>query len=95
LPAGCRRIQSLGDAQGQSWQGFHGPGPIQDWLRHFDDWFQQQNWQPLRPWSKTGSTWTAAFQSAEAGQQAEIWLHQKTDGEWEGMAYSAPLNGKK
>lgn len=90
LPNGCRKVQRMQDASGQSWLGFRGAGSIEEGQRHFDHWFQDRDWRRLRGWSKTGSAWTVQFQSRETRQRSDIWLNVTTDGEWEGMIFLSP-----
>ncbi len=94
LPPGCRRIQSLRDAGGQSCVGFRGPGPLLNWQRHFGNWFRNRDWQPIHAWSKTESAWTATFESSPAERRAEIWLHRQANGAWEGMVYTARVSNR-
>jgi hypothetical protein len=97
LPMGSERIQSLSDAEGQSWIAFRGAGEVAEWKAHFDRAFDGRNWDRLRPWSQTGSGWTAAFQSSEKQEQAEVWLTVNADGVCEGMLLVEPVraNGRR
>ena len=87
LPEGSQRIQSLHEKGQRSWIGFKGPGPARDWQSHFDDWFAEADWKPIREWSQTPSGWTAAYQSADEKQRADIWLNRQTNEEWTGMIF--------
>lgn len=91
LPTGSEQIQSLRDADGRSWIGFRGAGPIQDWQSHFDHAFQERNWERIRPWSNIGSGWVGAFQSPEKMQRAEIWFSVNAEDVCEGMLLREPI----
>ena len=85
LPAGCRRIQAIQDAGGSSWLSFRGTAAVRDWQVHFGNWFAKRDWTITRPWSNTGSTWTAAFVSPQKDQRADVWLSENPNGVGEGM----------
>lgn len=95
LPDGCRKLQRMRDASGQSWTAFRGRSSLGEAKRHFDHWFQDHDWQVQRGWSETGSGWTARFHSREASQTADLWLNPSANGAWEGMLFLSPRSSAR
>jgi len=71
-PPGGRCVMSLRTGNGGAIVCFAGEGGSQDWLRFFEDWFQQQQWSTSEGWQTTGGMSHCRFQHADKNTAVQI-----------------------
>ncbi len=87
LPQGLRAIVTMRDKAGGMFRVLAGHGSPVRWREEFDRMFSRNGWRPLRRWTRTGATHSAAWSApgGTAPRTADVSLQQDGDGAWTGI----------
>jgi hypothetical protein len=87
-PPGGRHVMSLQTDGGGAIVCFAGEGSPQDWLRFFEEWFEQQQWSSSKGWQTIGGMWHRRFHHTSKNTTVQIAVEY--DGHLRAMMTVAP-----
>jgi hypothetical protein len=87
IPPGAQRTLRLVDREGQYLLGFSGPGPVDAWFDHFDQWFEAAGFRrTVAELNATrGQREYAPIRDSVAPRPARVQIARDGDGIWRGL----------